>query len=91
MARYVAILRFADDEARRLETRPRHREYLKGLAADGKIDQSGPFGDDTGALIVYDVADEAEARALLAADPYTESGVIADATIKAWNRVLPAE
>ena len=89
MAKFVAILTFANDEATRLATRPKHREYLSGLFQQGKIAASGPFVDDTGALLIYEAADEVEARALIAADPYTPAGVVADLQLKEWKQVLP--
>lgn len=90
MAKFAAVLRFGD-EAARLEARPRHREYLQGLLAAGKLHESGPWADDSGALIVYEAADEAEARALLAADPYSRAeGVLAGIELKEWTIVYAA-
>jgi uncharacterized protein YciI len=51
---------------------------------------SGPWVDDTGALLVYEAADLAEADGLLAADPYRQAGVLANATIKEWRVVFDA-
>lgn len=91
MAKFAVILTFDDDEAR-LEARPRHRTYLEDLLRAGKLHESGPWADDSGALVVYEVADEAEARALLAADPYTQTpGVIASAEFKQWSIVYSAD
>ena len=92
MARFAAILTFGPDTERRLEIRPNHRAYLQQLVASGKLHESGPWTDDSGALIIYEAADEAEARSLLAADPYAGGGegVIARVEIKGWNRVTPA-
>ena len=90
MGLFVALLEFAEDEDLRLRTRPRHREYLKGLLASGKLRLSGPWADDTGALLVYQADDQAEAEALLAADPYRQEGVLADARIKEWRIVFDA-
>lgn len=90
MARFAVIVTFGDKN-KRDEVRPAHREYLKSLLAAGKLHESGPFVDDSGALIIYECADEAEARAQLAADPYSGAdGVIADVSVREWNRVLPA-
>lgn len=90
MAKFALIVTFGD-KALRDATRPSHREYLKSLYDAGKLHESGPFMDDDGALIIYECADEAEARAQLAADPYTlAGGVIADVQIREWNRVIPA-
>jgi uncharacterized protein len=89
--KFAAILTFGD-EAARLEARPRHRAYLEGLLAEGKLHESGPWADDSGALIVYEAADEAEARALLANDPYSAApGVLAAVDLRGWKRVYAAE
>ncbi|MBA2248195.1 MAG: hypothetical protein H0W23_08705, partial [Chloroflexia bacterium] len=50
--------------------------------------ESGPFVDDSGALIVYDAADIAEVQEILSADPYTPAGIIAGVTIQEWNVVM---
>ena len=90
MALFAVIGEFADDQELRLRTRPTHREYLRSLFDVGKIVMSGPWEDETGMLLVYDVADLAEAQQLLAQDPYRSAGVIANATIKEWRVVLRA-
>jgi uncharacterized protein len=90
MALFAVIGEFADDQDLRLRTRPTHREYLRSLFDVGKIVMSGPWEDETGMLIVYDVADMAEAEQLLAQDPYRSAGVLANATIKKWRVVLRA-
>jgi uncharacterized protein YciI len=51
---------------------------------------SGPWEDETGLLIVYEVGDMTEAERLLAEDPYRSAGVLANATIKEWRVVLRA-
>lgn len=91
MATFAAILEFTDDDELRQQTRPGHRDYLRDLLDAGKIRMSGPWVDDTGAMIVYEVADAAEAQALLDADPYRAGGVIANARIKEWKIVMEAE
>ena len=88
MALFAVTLTFTDDTERRLEVRPSHREYLAELLGRGKLHESGPFSDDTGALIVYDAADVAEVQEILSADPYTPAGIIAGVTIKEWNVVM---
>jgi uncharacterized protein len=77
MAKYMALLDFTDDEALRLETRPRHREYLQSLLADGKLAMSGPWADDTGAMLIYEAESLEAAQALLDADPYRAASVLA--------------
>jgi len=90
VALFAVVLEFGNDHERRLETRPRHREYLRSLLDSGKLAMSGPWTDDTGALIIYDVEDLAEAERLLDADPYRDAGVITNARIKEWHVVLQA-
>ena len=90
MALYVVQLRFDPAEFdRRMEVRPAHREYLTELKTAGKLVAAGPFTDETGALLVYDVADEAELRDILAKDPYTPANVAEITTLAEWEPLLP--
>jgi uncharacterized protein YciI len=84
------MLEFTENEELRLQTRPAHREYLHTLFEAGKVAQSGPWTDDTGALLIYEVDDLGEAQRLLEADPYRAAGVLANARIKEWRVVLDA-
>ncbi len=88
MARFVLQLSFKNN-ARRLEVRPAHREYLQTLLDQGRLVTAGPFADDTGALLVYEVADETEVRDILAADPYTAADVYDIDQLRQWNPILP--
>lgn len=86
---YAVNLTFTSDNEKRLATRPTHREYLKSLLDAGKLIESGPFTDDSGALMVYEAPDLATAEAQLAADPYsTTGGIIEHSTINEWNIVM---
>jgi uncharacterized protein YciI len=90
MAQFVVQLRFdLDRTEQRMEVRPAHREYLAALKAEGKLVAAGPFTDQTGALLVYDVADEAELRDILAKDPYTPADVYEIATLTEWQPLFP--
>jgi uncharacterized protein YciI len=88
VAKFVAVLEFTDAEELRLQTRPTHREYLRSLFDQGKLVMSGPWADDTGAMLIYEAADMNEAERLLDADPYRTAGVIAEARIKEWRVVV---
>lgn len=88
MPYFAAILQYGEDSARRQEVRPSHREYLKGLLDSGKLLQAGPFGDDSGAIIVYEAADLAEVEEILTNDPFAQNGVIVGASIHEWNLVM---
>ncbi|MFN8660667.1 MAG: YciI family protein [Thermomicrobiales bacterium] len=88
MATFAVVYTFADNESVRLETRPKHREYLKGLLEAGNILLSGPFLDDTGALLVIEADSRAQVDEFLANDPYRDAGVVDNALVKEWNIVM---
>ncbi|QFZ23775.1 YciI family protein [Saccharothrix syringae] len=90
MARFAVELVFSEDQEGRLAARPAHREYLAGLVERGVLLLSGPWEDQTGALLVYEVADEDELRSVLAADPYTPAGVVVETRVHEWQTVLGA-
>jgi uncharacterized protein YciI len=46
-----------------------HGKYMVSLYAKGTLKLAGPFLDDTGGAMVLEAADEAEAKAVVAADP----------------------
>ncbi len=58
MARFAVELVFGPDREKRLAVRPAHREYIASLAEKGVVLAAGPYADDTGALIIYEAADE---------------------------------
>lgn len=89
MAYFVLDFRYADMEAR-TRVRPQHLDYLNGLYAEGKVVLAGPLAEGGGAIVVYDVADEAEAQRLVEGDPYTAEGVAGDLRLREWNVVIPA-
>ncbi|WP_405057434.1 YciI family protein [Kribbella sp. NBC_01505] len=88
MAFFVVQLQFDLAETdERLAVRPAHRDYLNELKEAGKLVAAGPFTDQTGALLVYNVADEAELRDILAKDPYTPAEVYQLALLTEWEPV----
>ena len=88
MTMFAVQLRFTDPD-RRMQVRPAHREYLTLLREAGKLVAAGPFADETGALLVYEVADEAELREILAKDPYTAADVYEIAALNEWRPLFP--
>ncbi|MBW4715634.1 YciI family protein [Saccharothrix obliqua] len=88
MARFLVELVFGDDEDARLAVRPAHREYLASLVERGKLLVSGPYTDQSGAVLVYEAADADELAGLLAADPYTPAGVVAETRVHEWQAVM---
>ena len=89
MARFALLYRYSDQDLR-TQVRPRHLAHLERLHEEGTLVSAGPFEDGSGALVVYEAADEAEARALVDADPYAVEGVMADPVLRAWRVVVPA-
>jgi uncharacterized protein YciI len=88
VAKFAVTITYSDDVEKRQAVRPLHREYSKQLLDAGKLVESGPFADDSGAMLIYEVEDLAAAQEQLANDPYTPNGIIAGATIKEWNVVM---
>lgn len=88
MAKFAAVVGYIEDADRVSEIRPTHREYLDGLVESGKLYKSGPFTDGSGALIIYEAADLAEAQILLANDPFSKNGIINESTLREWKIVM---
>ena len=83
---YAVQLAFSDDPAR-LEHRPAHRERLAALAGEGRLLAAGPFSDESGALLVFLVADRGELDAILAADEYYTAPGVTVAGVHEWHPV----
>ncbi|MFF7190345.1 YciI family protein [Streptomyces sp. NPDC008222] len=82
--------RYTDDVARRDRVLPEHRDWLRGLADQGVLLVSGPYGPDEprGALLLFR-ADKAQVRALMEKDPFAAvGGVIAETEIAVWEPVI---
>ena len=80
-----------DSLAKRTGRRPAHLVYLSSLgaklrAAGALLDPSGQT--PIGSLLIFETSDEAEVRALLAADPYAEAGLFASVDLKPWRQAL---
>jgi uncharacterized protein YciI len=86
--KFAAIIEYGPDLSKIHEIRPTHRQYLGELLKNGKLAISGPFVDDSGALIVYEADSQEEAEALIANDPFSKAGVFAEWRIKPWNVVM---
>lgn len=69
------------------EHRPRHREFLRGLAATGDLIAAGPFDDDepAGALLLVDSETPQDALQLLDPDPLLLEQVITERTARPWR------
>lgn len=76
----------------RLSTRAAHLEFLDRHAACVKL--GGPFldADDkpVGSMLILECESEAQARAMLAQDPYAQAGLFERVDIRPWKRVVGA-
>lgn len=84
----AALIEYGPDQAKIAEIRPAHRQYLARLCQEGKLAASGPFGDDSGALIIYEAESAEEARQLIEGDPFHRGGVFQRYQLRAWNPVI---
>jgi uncharacterized protein YciI len=64
---------------------PEHAAFMNGLAADGFVRLGGPLGDGERILLVIHVEDAEAVRARLAADPWSENGLLAIASVEPWT------
>ncbi|KUG53912.1 MULTISPECIES: YciI family protein [Kocuria] len=69
------------------EHRPRHRDFLRELLAEGSLVLAGPYDDDlpAGALLLMRAETPEAALELLAPDPLLEVGVITERTARPWK------
>ena len=72
----------------RLAARPAHRERLTKLHGDGMVRMAGPFADESGSMMIFDVADRVELDRLLAADPYLSAPGVTIVSIREWSPFL---
>ena len=86
--KFAAIIEYSQDRDKIQAVRPVHRQYLAGLKARGQLAASGPFTDDSGALIVYEAESAAEAEKLLRGDPFHENGIFLKYVLRPWNPVF---
>ena len=65
-----------------------HAAFMNALAAEGFVVLGGPVGAGEEVLLVVDAADEAAARARLAEDPWSASGLLEIGRIEPWTILL---
>lgn len=88
MAWYLVEITYVQEKMP--EVRPRHREFLRKLAADGRVAVAGPLGDGSGGITLYQADDEAHLKATIDQDPYFLEGAIAERTIREFKPVIGA-
>lgn len=80
----------SDSASIRDEHRPRHRQWLAGLAEEGRMLASGPFLDGAGALLIFTAEDEPDLMSLLKQDPFASVGAISGMKTTAWSPAVGA-
>lgn len=83
----------------RLQARPEHLARLKQLQSEGRLLLAGPHpsidsenpgpAGFSGSLIIAEFASLEEAKAWADDDPYTQTGVFSEITVKPFLKVLP--
>lgn len=61
-----------------------HYRYMKQVFATGQLLMGGPYLDNQGALGILNVEDEAQAREIVAHDPFVQARVV-EAHLHPWN------
>ena len=86
--KFAAVIEYTQDKELIQSIRPTHREYLKQLRENDQLAASGPFTDDSGALIIYEADTVEEAEKLLQGDPFHTNGIFLQYRIRPWNPVI---
>jgi uncharacterized protein len=73
------------DHEGRLARRPAHRAMLAELHAEGAVVQAGPLTDGSGAVVVWDLPDEASVRDRMARDPYYGAPSVGVLSLREWD------
>ncbi|MCS6959012.1 MAG: YciI family protein [Pseudanabaenaceae cyanobacterium SKYGB_i_bin29] len=73
---------------KRAPFRQAHLDYLKSLQTQGKLQTIGPTQDLRRVFGVYLAEDEAEARALIEADPYWQNQVWTSYEVYEWIQAI---
>lgn len=72
----------------RLDARPKHRQWLSGLAEQNICLAAGAYAEKEGALLIFQASEKAAVEEILSADPYLHAGVISATEIDLWPAVI---
>lgn len=86
--KFAAFIDYKQDRETIERVRPTHRQYLRSLLDTGKLFASGPFTDDSGALIIYEADTAEQAEAILKGDPFNAAGIFVKWKIMPWKMVM---
>ena len=85
---YAAIAKYTPDASTIAKARPAHREYLTRLRDRNQLVISGPFGGDSGGLLVYEAENPQQVEAMIREDPFAKQGVFLSWEIRPWNVIF---
>ncbi len=85
---YAVLYQYSSDKDKIASVRPSHRQHLTKLLQSGNLLAAGPITDDSGALIVYNAADEVELNRFIAEDPFNTAGIFQSWQVKPWKVVF---
>jgi len=85
---FAVTIEYGPDKTKIEEFRPQHREYLRDLISKDKLVIAGPFVDNSGGFIVYNVEAEADVEAIIKGDPFFKCGVFQTWKIREWRMVM---
>jgi uncharacterized protein len=94
MTHYVIVgSDYPDTAETRLQTRPKHLEYLHQEHKDVRVVLAGPLLDRDGktmigSMIVIEAERDEAAQLFAAGDPYRKAGLFAEVTIRHWKWTL---
>lgn len=86
--KFAAFVEYANEPERIAQFRPAHRAYLQDLLQRGRLVIAGPFADGSGALFVYEAANESDATMLAANDPFAKASLFKGIVMKPWKLVF---
>jgi uncharacterized protein YciI len=84
---FVVELVFGDHPDR-LAARPAHRQRLQRLHDNGFLLAAGPFADDSGALLIFDVSSPADLTRILHEDPYYQTPGVTIVRQQDWTPII---
>ncbi|MEU8901747.1 YciI family protein [Nocardia sp. NPDC048505] len=74
--------------AGRDEHRPEHRTWLADLADSQVLLSSGPYGDGSGALLLFRAESEAALKELLGQDPFARENLVEEVRVVEWTPTI---
>lgn len=81
---------YIEDAERTNAVRPEHRDFLRGLAAEGKLLVAGAFAptEPPGANLAVVAGSTQDVLSMLAEDPFSREGIVTNVDVKEWTPVI---